>query len=147
MNGHAHKTLGALTGPAVGISLSVKAHRRPRAAEALGWVAGGVVGAKLPDIIEPAHNPHHRKFAHSAIVLQGNVAILRSCELQCSIQWLHDAADRQRAKTGESPLVDFLRELFALFLEFLAGVLPGVTAGYASHLFADWTTPKRIPLY
>ena len=34
---------------------------------ALGGIAGGI-GGSLPDTLEPADNPHHRKFFHSKMV-------------------------------------------------------------------------------
>lgn len=35
------------------------------AGSCLGGLVGGRVGGQLPDIFEPATNPHHRKFFHS----------------------------------------------------------------------------------
>jgi membrane-bound metal-dependent hydrolase YbcI (DUF457 family) len=65
MNGKEHRLGGMLAGPATGIGLAIRANRSVSALEACGWVAGGIGGAKLPDLLEPAVHPGHRKFAHS----------------------------------------------------------------------------------
>jgi|GEM_PF-4819382 len=62
MNGKAHAMIGLLAGTDTGLALSIEANRRPAFAEVCGWSVGGVGGAKLPDILEPAIHPSHRKF-------------------------------------------------------------------------------------
>ena len=146
MNGKAHATIGLFAGSATGLALSIEANRRPTVAEVCGWAAGGLGGAKLPDILEPAIHPGHRKFCHSGTVLAADPAFLQSATIRSWIQWLHNEAAKQRTKALVNPDNAILHSIAALILEFLAGVLPAIPAGYASHLIADCTTPFGIPV-
>ena len=50
-----------------------------------GIAKAGIVGsviALLPDIIEPATNPNHRKFFHSLVLAGGLVAITHNSEIK-----------------------------------------------------------------
>jgi inner membrane protein len=146
MNGKAHATIGLFAGPATGLVLAIEADRSPTLGEICGWAAGGLSGAKLPDILEPTIHPGHRKFCHSGTVLVADLAFLQCGTLKSWIQWLHDEAAKQRTKALLDPGYAILHSIAALILEFLAGVLPAVPAGYASHLIADCTTPYGIPI-
>jgi inner membrane protein len=146
MNGKAHATIGLFAGPATGLTLAIEANRSPTLAEICGWAAGGLGGAKLPDILEPAVHPGHRKFCHSGTILAADLAFLQSATLKSWIQWLHDESANQRTKASLDPDFAILHSIAALILEFLAGVLPAVAAGYASHLIANFTTPCGIPI-
>ena len=146
MNGKAHTTIGLFAGPAMGLTLAIEAKRSPTLAEVCGWAAGGLGGAKMPDILEPAIHPGHRKFCHSGTVLAADIAFLQSATLKSSIQWLHDEAGKRRTKALLDPDYSIFYSIVALILEFLAGLLPAIPAGYASHLIADCTTPCGIPI-
>ena len=146
MNGKEHRLGGMLAGPATGIGLAVKANRSVSALEACGWVVGGIGGAKLPDLIEPAEHPSHRKFAHSGTVLAANLAFLQSQTLESWIRWLKAKAAEHQLQAQLDPQSALWHSIIAGFLEFLAGVLPAVLGGYASHLICDATTPFGIPL-
>jgi membrane-bound metal-dependent hydrolase YbcI (DUF457 family) len=77
----------------------------------------GFVGGLLPDLLEPASNPNHRKFAHSILVAIGLFVVIgliwRSSE---------SISDEQRLALGS------------------------MVVAYLSHLMMDSTTPKCIPL-
>ncbi len=146
MNGKAHATIGLLAGTGTGLALSIEANRRPAFAEVCGWAVGGVGGAKLPDILEPAIHPGHRKFCHSGTVLAADFAFLQSGTMKSWIQYLHNEATNQRAKASTDPNDAIWHSIAALILEFLAGLLPAIPAGYASHLLADLTTPCGLPI-
>jgi membrane-bound metal-dependent hydrolase YbcI (DUF457 family) len=146
MNGKAHRLAGVIAGPATGIGLAIKANRPVSGPEVFGWVAGGIGGAKLPDLLEPAVCPGHRKFAHSGTLLAANLAFLQSQTLESWIQLLKSKAAANRLQAQLDPQSALLHSIIAGFLEFLAGVLPAVLGGYASHLFCDATTPFGIPL-
>lgn len=73
-----HATTGALVGSLAGLTVgyfdkqkntAYRKRRKTNAAELLGFIAEGAfvgtIGGILPDIIEPATNPRHRKFFHS----------------------------------------------------------------------------------
>lgn len=78
--------------------------------------AGGALAGELPDLLEPATSPNHRSHLHS--VGTGGVIIYGMVELN---------------KVEE---VD--KDLQAIF--------NGVICGYISHLAADSTTKKSLPL-
>lgn len=137
---------GAIAGPATGIGLALRSNRSVSGLELCGWVAGGVGGAKLPDLLEPADCPGHRKFAHSATILTADLALLKSQALESWIKWLKSKAAEYRLHAQLNPESALWSSLFAGLLEFLAGVLPAMLGGYASHLFCDATSPFGIPL-
>lgn len=82
-------------------------------------IALASLGGKLPDILEPAVHPHHRKFFHSIAVL-------------ASIGWGVKKAYQWDVGT---PLEKLAR---------LAIIFGGV--GYLSHLVLDASTPMGIPI-
>ncbi|MFH0955318.1 MAG: metal-dependent hydrolase [Candidatus Micrarchaeota archaeon] len=77
--------------------------------------AGGAIGL-LPDLLEPATNPTHRNFFHSALAL--------------------GTGTYGTYKVLQNPLLNQNQKQFLLAL----------FAGYASHLLADATTARSIPL-
>lgn len=77
------------------------------------------VFSKLPDILEPASNPHHRQFFHSLVVLSA---------LGVGVKRIYDW------------------ETEGKFEAFLRVVLLSAGAGYISHLLLDFTTPRSLPL-
>lgn len=79
----------------------------------------GALGAKLPDMLEPALHPNHRQFFHSVSFLAA-----MSAGLYKVYKWSPD-----------DPLEKLIR-----------GVLLLGGVAYASHLLCDATTPKSLPL-
>lgn len=146
MNGKAHILGGAIGGPIAGAALSIQANRHPTFAEACGWVTSGIAGAKLPDLLEPAYCPRHRRFCHSTCVLAADLVVLQSKFLQDCIEALRTTAQEHHARAHSDPNGSGLHEVWGYLLEFLAGVLPGLLGGYASHLILDSTTPCGLPL-
>lgn len=85
-------------------------------------VTAGVVGAiagKLPDILEPAAHPNHRKFFHSVVFF----ALLAK-----GMHWLYKWQPEEEWQKA-------LRHV---------GLI--ASAGYASHLLLDGITPKSLPI-
>jgi F0F1-type ATP synthase assembly protein I len=146
MNRHAHFVGGIVAGPSTGFLLAKRANRAPKPAEVGGWFAGGVLGAKTPDILEPAYCPGHREVCHSASVLAMDIALLQSQTLEHCINYLHDKAAEYRRRSEAEPDSSFWFSLLAVLCEFAAGVLLGFLGGYASHLILDSTTPCGLPL-
>ena len=117
------------------------------AGEVLGGALAGMVGGKLPDILEPALNPLHRSFFHSvifgAIETAAGLALLTHWQSICR----EKAREHKRAAgREEDPILKFLHQLAAFAWHMLAGALPGFVAGYVSHLAADATTPNSLPV-
>jgi inner membrane protein len=115
-NRAAHAILGGIFGVGAYLAYAKLKGQDPSVA---GIIETGVVGAGaaiLPDILEPAIDPNHRSFFHSWAAL----GVLASA-----------------AVTGvRSP---------KLLNEVKPAVL-AAAAGYGSHLLADATTPKSLPL-
>ena len=98
-------------------------------AEAIGGLIGGWVGGVLPDILEPATSPNHRRVAHSAAA-GGALALVRIAEWQASCRAAADAAvTRALAQPVGSPERESA-EWDVLFWRLLAGILVGLVAGY-----------------
>ena len=143
-NAETHKTLGALAGF---VSLLLLPPLSPTAGTAtlIGRIAGGAAGGLLPDRLEPATNPRHRRTCHSATV--GGAAL--SCvdaarRLETFLE--NKSAELRRAASGQSDAVSrFLLNFAAWITEFLGSAAVGVVAGYISHLAADLRTPAGIP--
>jgi membrane-bound metal-dependent hydrolase YbcI (DUF457 family) len=115
--------------------------------ELIGASLSGVAGALLPDVLEPATNPNHRSFFHSVSfasaaglsvwswawrIRDEQVRFAEECE------WRANAVCDEHEKNGW--------RWKALWHRFLAGLIPGLILGYASHLAADAVTPKSLPL-
>ena len=74
---------------------------------------------KLPDLLEPATNPHHRQFCHSVAVFAG---------IGCGLKKAYDWQPKDEKET------------------FLRGLILVAGAGYLCHLIFDATTPMSLPL-
>ena len=146
MNGKGHTVVGAVAGPVTGLGLAKRADRQVSGLEACGWVLGGIGGSKLPDLFEPAYCPHHRKFAHSGTVLAADLTFLSSETLESWVQKLKSKAVELRSQAALNPEYAIWSSLLAGLCEILAGVVPALFGGYASHLICDATTPFGIPL-
>lgn len=77
----------------------------------------GSIGAALPDILEPAINPNHRKFFHSLTAMMG-ISMAQLMELR-------------KGRSSD---------------EFWQNIITKIGFGYLIHLFQDSQTPKGLPL-
>lgn len=66
-NGLTHAIVGGATG--FGVAVCDKTGDGDPAVNPLAAIAVGTVFGKLPDLLEPAINPHHRHFCHRRTVL------------------------------------------------------------------------------
>lgn len=149
-SGKTHNIVGGLSGGAYALMRAPSGQPPLNTfAEVLGGAVGGILGAKLPDLIEPAIHSYHRSTFHSVAAI-GTVSYgaLQTQVNPAAILRETAALARQRAvmarATGQSPLLDQLMELL---FHLLAGALAGAAAGYVSHLVCDATTPRSIPLF
>ena len=111
-----HALLGATAGLAVYGLYVLITKKDFEWSKTIFCTATGFVCGLLPDLIEPATSPSHRKFAHSVLVLCGmsigKVAII------------------------ESKLLSPEKKLY----------LSCAVASYGSHLLLDSSTPKGLPM-
>lgn len=127
-----HDAAGALTGGAAVVLSALAAGRTPSFAEVLGGAVSGILASRVPDLLEPATHPGHRRLAHSAVTLGATgIAVPR----------LHSAhiSGATSADREDDPVRRFLGR-------FAAGAAVGSAGGYASHLVLDATTPRGLPL-
>ena len=117
-----------------------KAHDRPPFL--LGATAGGAVGGMMPDVLEPATSPCHRKVCH-AILPAFAVAIWAAkgwaAMLNALVAWAEEAPDPRDAGVNQT---SFVRAGRFLVVGFAFGLAPG----YGTHLVLDACTPKGLPL-
>jgi len=118
MNGTAHMLGGAIGGPIAGAALSVQAKRQPTFAEACGWITAGIGGAKLPDLLEPAYWPRHRKFCHSGCVLALDFVLLLTESIQDSIATLRINAQEHHRLQSLTQTAQVCTKFGLIFLNF-----------------------------
>lgn len=116
-NGPVHEALGVVT------ALAVTAYDKKEASHPwinpITAIPAGMVLGKLPDLLEPATSPNHRKFCHSVAVLG-----LVGYGVKKTYEWEPESG----------------------FEKFLRGALLVGGACYAVHLLADATTPRSLPV-
>lgn len=140
-----HVAAGAIVGGATALVLANE--RPPTAAwpELAGGLLGGALGGILPDVLEPATSPNHRKLAHS-VVVAGSLALAEVTEWQAACRARSAARSEAAALLPLGSRERSEAELAVLWWSFLAGLIAGFFAGYASHLALDALTPRSLPL-
>jgi hypothetical protein len=115
--------------------------------EAIGALFGGYWGSRLPDVFEPANNPHHRAVAHS---LAAGTAISATA-IEAATAWsmfFREKAERlaKQRQTMCAPEDEITSGVFEILLRIAAGAGPGLIAAYMSHLALDACTRRSLPL-
>lgn len=119
-------------------------------ADLVGGLAGGYLGGRIPDLIDPSKigGPNHRSHGHglaqnSALVLwvYDNINEFRE---KC----FEKAAELEReSKEFADEIKSFWATLKACFLKVMAGLAIGLIAGIISHLVLDSFTKKSLPIF
>lgn len=147
MNRKAHDAAGRRAGALVASARS-KGSLWQRLWETLGGLWSGRYGGLLPDKIEPAIHPNHRKVAHSVAVTIGVAAA--STQADRAAEKAREYAERCR-QVRQAPEASWLDKLLSYAGEalccFVAGAINGVGPGYVSHNLLDATTPKGLPFF
>ena len=115
-----HAIIGGVTGAAITIlTFALEKRKNPEAKISFGSLllntTLGVIGSCLPDLMEPARNPNHRKFFHSFAFATLTHSLTN---------------DFLRSSAGEEYKVMVRNSWF----------------GYLSHLAADLTTTRGLPI-
>lgn len=138
--GRAHKIIGTITGAAVAAGYSFCVSQEPERAwqYCIGGSMGGYMLSRMPDILEPAEKlgPNHRGFFHG-IACNGTVAAISFKSVKNKLDMLVEKAKDFDSK-GQ-----FLK---GFLCRCAVGAIIGGAGGYASHLLADFTTAKSLPL-
>ena len=114
-NGSTHRTVGTVTG----LAMAIQAKMQDEPINPLLAIGASTAFCQLPDLLEPATNPHHRQFFHSVSFL-----VMLGYGLKKAYDWKPEDNGGQLLR----------------FLILCAG------AGYISHLVLDGLTPKSLPL-
>jgi hypothetical protein len=140
-----HQIVGSLVGGGNALISAWDSDPAGTLIELVGGMYGGSVGGLLPDWIEPALSPKHRRLAHSWGALLASIAT--------NLQAAQDECRRQAAvclARSQDPTLTainrFLLQVGWFFWRFAAGFLSGFAPGYASHLALDGCTPMGLPL-
>jgi len=104
----------------------------------LGSAAGGLLGGRLPDIIDPPDSPGHRAVGHSVSACAITAALLTM------ILKMPEAPADQYAAFEHSFPAELNRN--QMLVRLTTGFLEGMIAGYVSHLLLDSGTPAGIKL-
>lgn len=120
MNGPAHKAIGAAACVAAFAVIDKQPSQQSAAHHPILVALLGAWGGSLPDKLEPASiGPHHRKFFHSLVSLGAvGYGVYQAYKWEPQTEWE----------------------------KLLRVVLIAVGLGYLSHLIADFTTPKGLPI-
>lgn len=114
--------------------------------EVVGGIAGGCIGGRAPDILDPPTSPRHRGRAHSLAVGGGLINLslddLEGWQQTCR-RWADGFATKQAACPAGSA-ERFLLGLAEIGCRLLAGFVAGLFAGYLTHLTLDALTPSCI---
>lgn len=146
-NSKTHAAFGVVAGAGAAAYLARNEEPLAFALETLGGITGGLLGAAMPDLLEPALSPLHRGVAHGVAVGSVGVAgaLTKGAEALAWARRLEQ--DLEEELRGE---VDANRKaLLAIKLALLhlaIGAIVGFLAGYASHLVLDAGTPRSLPL-
>ena len=143
-NRQTHIDAGAIAGTLTALVLAGRPSGAILMAELAGGMLGGALGGAMPDVLEPATSPDHRKLAHS-LVTAGALTLAKVTDWQAECR-RQAAAQRQssvRFLPGSRERSD--AELAAIWWSFLAGLIAGFVAGYASHLALVAATPRSLP--
>lgn len=150
-NRRTHDAIGILVGLGFGLYAVRNRNGWPAMARLAGWTLGAKLGAALPDGLEPGLHSWHRGPCHSGLALAGSLGLLLDPPEGLQ-QWVaeHEAAARWwKARYEQLPAGHCDRLglwLTAAAEEFVVGLVQGLAAGYASHLFLDGGTPRGLPL-
>ncbi len=146
-NRKTHKKVGAAFGAGAAFLKSSGQPMEYRLIEALGGAFGGYYGGIMPDIFDPATSPNHRSWGHGVIPVAGvaRYTIPNVGDWQKNLRDLANtcAARRENAQTEADA---FLYGAAEIACRLGVGAVPGLIAGYISHLVLDAGTPKRLPL-
>lgn len=144
-----HDAVGLVAGGSFAFATSAGEPSLHRVIETIAGSFGGLVGSRMPDLLEPASlGPNHRQVAHSVVALGGLASFLGTKALQSQAFCRAEASRAlQEASCHEPGCWHRLwLELVALVFTILAGLIGGATVGYISHLVLDSGTPSGLPL-
>lgn len=162
MDGKTHRRVGAVAGAGaagvnVGRRISAKRRRGENVdrvdvaaavAHTVGGALGGVVGAILPDRVDPPTSPRHRSVGHSVAIAVTSSTSLTVHAPSIVEERLEPMLERQRQAVRDARgFVDTAVAALKMILgELFAGFISSLPAGYLSHLLCDAGTTMGLPV-
>ena len=145
-NGKTHKKVALVVGAGAAFFAAKDQPMEHRLIETMGGAFGGRYGGVLPDLIDPATNPNHRSWGHGVIpaTVGARYTIPNVGELQKNLRDLANTCvvGRENAQKEADAILYGIAEIAC---RLGAGAVPGLIAGYISHLALDAGTPKSLP--
>lgn len=146
-----HVKAGMVSGAAaVAICNHVENNPSISVADLVGGIAGGYLGGRIPDLIDPSKigGPNHRSYGHG-IAQNSALAMWIFNNIQEFRKMCFEKATEFEIKSKEltDDVKSFFLTLVASFLRFVAGLAIGVIAGIISHLTLDSFTKKGLPIF
>jgi hypothetical protein len=145
-NAKVHAPTGLVLGAANAFRLSQGQPDNYRLVETLSGAFFGATAGLIPDRIDPPDHPNHRAGGHGAVqtialaYFANKVTPMIQEKLRGIATSLFDEA-QLRPESFERSMCQVGGVCYLI----LSGALPGITAGYASHVALDAFTPKSIP--
>lgn len=139
-----HSNAGILIGAGAAALVAPTTDPVRLAMEIFAGGLGGHIGGVLPDVLEPAVSSHHRNIAHS-VVGGGAMVLATYVQLQAHCRTSAARCEQRAAALVGDPAGASRAGWEGLAWHFLAALLVGVAAGYASHMVMDAATPRGIP--
>lgn len=144
-NRNVHVPVGALSGGLVTALATPMTWQGPYWVEVISALAGGALGGRLPDMIDPPDSPRHRGFGHSiacAVIVEAGLSdALMS--LRTQIKELDSEADLY-LRNGYTIPSEVASKL--LLQRIAYGFCIGLGAGWLSHLVMDGCMPDGLRL-
>jgi hypothetical protein len=147
-NRRAHVLVGSVVGGGAAAWTARKQSPSAQLLETLGGIGGGVVGARMPDVIDPPTCWNHRSVGHGIAPI-GAAATALFKMLEGWQEKLRARADAEHHKyeAATSFLAQAWHLVISLLCRLASGALVGFVAGYLSHLAMDFTTPAGLPIF
>lgn len=142
-----HIRAGAVAGAVTAIATASNQDLYGMGLEGLGGLLGGMLGGRLPDLIDPPVNPRHRGIGH-AVLPAGTVELYGVAHIKSLQEACRSFAEQSREAAGKARNAnDYIKYGMLYILSHMAaGFLPGLLAGYGSHLVLDLRTHARLPI-
>jgi hypothetical protein len=146
-DGKIHRRVGCVAGGATAWYAARGQPTHLRVVETIGGAMAGIVGAMMPDRIDPATSPRHRSIGHGLLPI-GAAGFWAVKNLKRWQGWLRSQAERLQRELdverdgGRRVLLMFA----AVACTLAAGAVAGFIGGYLSHLALDALTPASLPV-
>lgn len=146
-DGLMHRRVGFVAGGATAWCAASGQPTHLRVVETIGGAMAGIVGAVMPDRLDPPTSPLHRSIGHGLVPI-GAAGFWAIRNLKKWQRWLREQAQRFQqelnAETDGGRRILLMLAMVACTLA--AGAVAGFIGGYISHVALDALTPASLPV-